>query len=595
MNARWPSFLALSLATVATADDGPRPAFQPLMEFMVREPEAKPGTPNAGALKINPFVAYTHLGTDFGFHGPGERFITWQQHRVCVTLENNTDWAGMWHSLAGLAGDATESFNFERCYPAIIGPAFQPKINALVIKATGKGHLKFEIKSPEQGLLWSHDVAVDDSEPRPISIPLPPSQLQRTKFLNWTAEPGSDICLTSVQFGLQLPAVEFDRYVVLASYAKLARCYTPAYGLLRDRAHVRSGTFDSVPASGLFALSTAAVAMPETAFITRDQAIGVLREIESTVASIPKARGLLPHFIRREGGVPRIHPGTEFSTVDTALCYQSLLLAAQMLDDHETKTKVLDAIRRIDFDNLVLDDGAISHGLKDDGKTLIPFAWRDWGGETALVMLLKRLAGGSPNVDAMQQTGRPWQGTGFIAEIQSLLYPDFDSTVPDAVSRTNWHDARLALLKSQKDYFPKLSPDSRASQAGIFGLSAGEGAYGTSYEVGGSDLPQQRLVHPHYILMAASLTDPKETYTLLNRMEHAGWFTPWGMVENIAADGSSYLPMISALNAGFETLGAYHLLAKSRKIEDSIYKASRDCEELRAAMKLFYPGAVARN
>jgi hypothetical protein len=95
--------------------------------------------------------------------------------------------------------------------------------------------------------------------------------------------------------------------------------------------------------------------------------------------------------------------------------------------------------------------------------------------------------------------------------------------------------------------------------------------------------------------MAASLTDSKETYELLNRMEHAGWFTPWGMVENIAADGSSYLPMISALNAGFETLGSYHLLAKSRKIEDSIYKASRDCEELRAAMKLFYPGAVARN
>lgn len=576
------------------ADDGPRPVFQPLMEFMVREPEAKPDK-QIGALKINPFVAYTHLGTDFGFHGPGERFITWQQHRVCLSLENNTDWAGMWHSLAGQASDAQAVFDFKKAYPAFIVPGCQPVVNALVVRATGKGLLKFEIKRPDQSLLWSESVPVDDAEPRPVSVPLSPAQLRDCKFLNWTAEPGSDLSVSSLQFGMQLPAVTFDRYVVLASYAKMARCYTPGYGLLRDRAHVRSGDFDSVPASGLFALASAAACQEDTGFITLDQARTILHEVETSIAAIPKGKGLLPHFVRRVGGVPRIHPGTEFSTVDTALCYQSLLLAAEMLDERDTKARVLSAIRAIDFDGLVLDDGAISHGVKDDGQTMIPFGWRDWGGETAMVMLLKRLAGGSPNVEAMQQTGRPWQGTGFIAEIQSLFYPDFDHDVPDAVSRVNWKQARLDVLQAQKNYFPKQKPDSRASTDGIFGLSAGEGAYGTSYEVGGTDLPQQRLIHPHYILMSATLGDPAETYTLLNRMEHAGWFTPWGMVENIAADGSSYLPMISSLNAGFETLGAYHLLAKSRKTDDAIYKASNDCEELRAAMKLFYPGAVASN
>ena len=594
MSPRWTAFLALSLPALAAADESPRQAFQPLMEYMVREPEARPDK-KVGVLKINPFVAYTHLGTDFGFHGPGERFITWQQHRVYLALENEQDWAGMWHSLAGLANNPADVFNFERSYPELIETAYQPKINALVLRATGKGRLKFEIKSPEQALLWSREVEVDDAEAKPKTVPLPIAQLQRAKFLNWTAEPGSDLCLTSLQFGLDLPKVDFDRYIVLASYAKMARCYTPGYGLIRDRAHINPGSFDSVPATGLFALATAAVAMPETGFITHDRAITILREIESTIAAIPKARGLLPHFVQRVNGVLRIHPGTEFSTVDTALCYQSLLLAAEMLNDLETKARVLDAVRQIDFDHLILDDGAISHGVRDDGATLIPFAWRDWGGETALVMLLKRLAGGSPNINAIHSNGRPWQGTGFIAEIQSLFYPDFDTSTPDAVTRTNWREARLAVLQSQKEYFPKTKPGSRASTDGIYGLSAGEGAYGTSYEVGGTDLPQQRLIHPHYILMAAALSDPAETYTLLNRMENAGWFTPWGMVENIAADGSSYLPMISSLNAGFETLGAYHLLAKSRKIDDAIYKASHDCEELRAAMKLFYPGAVAKN
>ena len=65
-------------------------------------------------------------------------------------------------------------------------------------------------------------------------------------------------------------------------------------------------------------------------------------------------------------------------------------------------------------------------------------------------------------------------------------------------------------------------------------------------------------------------------------------------MENIRADGSGYLPMISALNAGFETLGAYHLMAKARHQEDSIYKVSRESTEVRDAIKLFYPGVVAR-
>jgi glycogen debranching enzyme len=103
------------------------------------------------------------------------------------------------------------------------------------------------------------------------------------------------------------------------------------------------------------------------------------------------------------------------------------------------------------------------------------------------------------------------------------------------------------------------------------------------------DLPDQDVLHPHYILMSAALSDPEETYALLHRLEHAGLFTPWGMVETISVRHPNYLPMNGSLNASFETLGAYHLLARYRGFPNAIYAASRQSRELRRAVQLFYP------
>ena len=76
---------------------------------------------------------------------------------------------------------------------------------------------------------------------------------------------------------------------------------------------------------------------------------------------------------------------------------------------------------------------------------------------------------------------------------------------------------------------------------------------------------------------------------VLERMEKASYFPPWGMVENLDVDGRSYLPMEGSLNAGFEALSAYHLFAKNRKIPDAIYAASLKSPQIRRAMQLFYP------
>jgi hypothetical protein len=123
----------------------------------------------------------------------------------------------------------------------------------------------------------------------------------------------------------------------------------------------------------------------------------------------------------------------------------------------------------------------------------------------------------------------------------------------------------------------------------MYGLSAGEGLHGDSYHVGGVSLPNQAVLHPHYILMSAPMADPAELYALLARMERAGFFPPWGMVETTSVTGASYLPMIGSLNAGFEALGAYHLLAKKRVIPNMIYAASQRSPMMRRAAALFYP------
>jgi hypothetical protein len=580
----------LLLSGMGYAQESGRVLWQPVLEYMVRAQMLEVGPTNANeeeAFRINPFLAYTHLGTDFGFHGPGENHLRWQSRKICAVMRGPDEWAGMWHSLAGQASQLSEQLHFGQCYSELISADFQPRISAIQVRASGLGKLKIEIKTADGGLAWSRTLEVQDADARPIEKRIE-EPLGQMKFLNWTAEPGADVCLTALRLAVRVPQMDFERYVLLASYAKLARCYAAESGLVKDRAHLPSGAFDSVPASGYFALATAAVAQREVGFVSQDKAKQIVQKITATLLALPRAHGLLPHFTRTSNGQTRIHPGTEYSSVDTSLAYHSLLFAAHLVGDAETGAKVLGAIREIDFQHLA--DGAVHHGYRDDGETLIPSKWTDWGGETALVMLMQKLAGSDPDPKAMQTTGRVWQGSGFIAELQSMFYPHFDATTPDAITGVDWFATRRDLFAAQKRYFLTQQPKSRAASLGIFGLSAGEGIFGSSYEVCGSDLTDQRMIHPHYVLMAGVLEDdPQVAYRTLQRLENAGYFTPWGMVETIASDGSRYLPMIGSLNASFETLGAYHLLAKSKGFQDAIHNAARTLPETRAAIQLFYP------
>ncbi|MEZ0275269.1 MAG: hypothetical protein ACAH88_10215, partial [Roseimicrobium sp.] len=279
--------------------------------------------------------------------------------------------------------------------------------------------------------------------------------------------------------------------------------------------------------------------------------------------------------------------GTEYSTVDTAIYYHSMLLAAQMLEDAGTFQAVLRDMRRLDFAQLRDAEGYVFHGLKEDG-TPLPAAWRDWGGETALVLLMQRAVSGAEAPALMHHDGKVWQGTGFIPEIQSLFYPQFDLEEPDHVTRQSWPEVRTTLLKRQKEYFSGIKGQALAS--GFYGLSAGEASRGLGYLVSGVDLPQQEIIHPHYMLMSGCMAgDTAEVYALLQKLEDQGYFPPVGLAENINVKTGDHLPMLGSLNAAFEAISACHLLARHRAQPDPIYEAAKKCAILSEAARLFFP------
>lgn len=568
--------------------------WQTVQQYFTHDTPGEPPVFISGTRRVNSFVHYTHLGTDFGFHGPAEYEIRWRDNEVSANLRQQPDaWAGMWHSLAGLAREQGRTLDLTAPYPPWIVPSCQPRIEALQVIAAGPGKLKIEIQDAQGGSLWQHPLTLPNDRFQTVTLPLPTDQLRACKFLNWTIEPGSEIAINRLSLGFRMPASTPDLYAFQTSYAKLARNLEGGCGLVRDRAHTEPGAFDSIPASGLFLLATAAAAAPEPGMVSREHARVLLRQVAAQVAALPAPLGLLPHFARFEQGRYQIHPGTEYSTVDSAIYYHSALLAARMLGDAELEARLLQSIDQIDFTRLQLEDGTISHGLQSDGATLLPHGWSDWGGETALVLLLRALA--DPAAKPIGHTSHPgevWQGTGFIIELQSLFYPDFDADVPDALQNISWRDARLRLLARQQEYIRQRWRGTLADEIGIYSLSAGENVSGNGYHVSGVALPAQSLLHPHYFLMSACLRpDTQEVLEVMAALRRIGFFPPLGLVENLTVTGNSYLPMNGSLNAGFEAIAAYHLLCQQRRWPNRIHQACLNSPSLRKAIQLYYPNA----
>ncbi|MFO0852069.1 MAG: hypothetical protein U0871_26400 [Gemmataceae bacterium] len=581
----WVAALAATVALPGAFDLNTAPArvVQPVHEYFTPVGEHAPpedrGTYN---------TTFTHLGTDFASMGPGRGRVRWEPGgRLRVNLRGS-GWAGMWHSLAGLGREPDRTLDFTKCFPPVILDPYQPKCVGVSVRAAGSGRLRLEIKGADQTLQWAGSLELNPAGGERI-LPVDPAGLRTAKYLNWIAEGGTDVAIDALGLVIEYPPLAFPDRVFLISYAKLARAAIPGAGLVRDQAHRPAGAFEGVPASGLYALATAAAA--DRGFVARAVAEGVLRETYQAIAALPKADGWLPHFVSRvPDGKYRTHPGTEYSTIDTSLTYHGLLLAATMLGDQATLDRVASDIRALRFDKLRHDSGYLRMGFATNGTTPLLGAWAEWGGESALVVLLERMARGPGVVPKMNPSGAFPDGVGFIAEIQSLFYPQFDRDEPDALTGVNWRAARQSLANTQRAAVARHPRGQRAAAAGLFGVSAGEGFRGRSYVSDGLRGLTFEVLHPHYMLMAGQADpSPGPTYARLREAEAVGVLSAWGLVENVAVDLSEYLPTNVSLNAAFEAIAAYHLASRAAKRPDAIYQAARKCELTAGAVQVFYP------
>jgi len=537
--------------------------------------------PEHGEHVLNSFLNYTHLGSDFGFLGPGELHCTCMPGSICGDLPNTADgWAGVWHSLNGLAKDQ-RPLNLRAVYPSIISAEFQPRVVGVQTVVLGAGKFKVELKSnsfdrqgmPMEVTNWTETYPLTGAgDTHTLESAIDTRAVPSAQFLNWVAEPGSSVCVDSISLKVELPPVDFPTYVFLASYAKFARCFNEETGLVADRAHTPSPMFSNVPATGMFALATAAAA--RLGMVDESRARTTVRHITAVLQTLPRDAGLLPHFVHLKDGKWLPLAGSEYSTVDTALCLIPLRIAANCLHDDETAAKALEMLHAVQLNALHDADGYVLHGIRDN-HTPLTGVWRDWGGETALVLMMQRIASGPTSVPKMDESGRTYRGIGFIPDLPALFFSKFNTDAVAQAGCVDWRAYRQDRLAQQKSYFPTYAPESLAAKIGIYGLSAGEGSRGRGYFVSGVEDKNQHLIYPHYILMSALMEkNPQSIYDLLSKMEARGWFPPWGMVENVEADGSVYLPMIGALNASFETLSAYHLLMATRQQADELYLAA---------------------
>lgn len=440
----------------------------------------------------------------------------------------------------------------------------------------------------------------------------------------------------------------------LKSLAKFARCYDVTTGLVRDRANFPAGDQDNIPTSGMFCLALAAGS--SLGIVDEAMASAVFQRVHEVVScDIPSVRGWLPHFVKKSDG--EYSSSSEYSTVDTAIYYHGMLAAARALQElagledadrkraAEIEAELCKQIGAIDFNFVTVPqhvarcDGTcawmnfISMEIARDGRTVAHERgrlWDDWGGEGALIMCLRQIhrrhSGKCDDPDTIDRTsvhfarqsdaedfegtyGRIYEGRGFIAELHSLFYPQFNSENRcDDWTKQDWLKVRRDLREAQIARVAECFSGSAAAKAGLFGFSSGEYLYaetGKSYLENGTwrrepgiggvreNVTPEPVLFPHYILMSSCLPDPRiaaDNLTKLRFLEERGLFPMWGLVENMDVHLETSHALIGSLNAAFETLGAYHLycnLQSTTKV-NVIYEAARKSPALNDAIRVFY-------
>ncbi|MFD0892624.1 hypothetical protein KBB96_14465 [Luteolibacter ambystomatis] len=576
-------FRFLFPSLLATACAGAVTVWQPVVDPAITVPGTRPD----GALFFSSYGQPSNFGGEIGFTPARPARITAKDGALVIAKGSSAE--GLWASLAGPAGESDRTFDAGDLLGIGGLPASRVPVTAVAVDVKGKGKLRVQIGDVKRVPLWSGELTVDSTESTRLRLPFDAKLAAKAKFLSFTVPPETEITLRRMGFEAEKPDIEPADWLFRISLGKLRRCLDPQSGLTAARAHTGKGRFLALPGSGMNALATAIAA--KQGLIDPKQAADEVRVTARTLLAINQSHGFLPHFANREpdGRVERSEK-TEYSSVDTALTLQGLLLAADVLELNDTAEAVRQRIRSIDWSGMIDEKGFPHHGYSSSTGQVLSGAYRGWGGEQALTVLLEGMARGDKAQGKLATNGKIYRGVGFIAEIQSLFHPDFDRPEADRLSGISWPETRRRLANDQAGYFTKRKPECPASKLGLWGLSAGEGGMpGAAYAANGCDLPDLTWIHPHYPVMAC-MSDPARLEQVIGAFEKAGLLFPRGLPETVSIDGVRYNPMQCSLNASFETLAAYHAW-KRPSGQDVVDQASLADPLIRMGMRRFYTQA----
>lgn len=519
---------------------------------------------------------YSRVGTDRGTM-PTDFPIGGGDAEVRVDV----GWRGVWTSLVHRNKDPGLLNPIQLLGPFVLSP-YQISLAGFRLNFRGAQRgttIALELKDSDRQPVLTHERRLKGG-PESLEFLVSLREEVRLKEMNWIVRGAGSANMKDMHMLLSGPEYAVPEAVFLFSYGHLSQCYDQDEGILRDRARWPASEFSAVQASGMFALITAVAA--DYGYVNRGVAKDIVQAVADTVLNlIPTHNGMLPHFVEKRSGKwqnisakkfagVRFQAG-EWSTVDTAITYLSLLLAQQGL---ELSTREVERrLQNINWGSLsVIKEGkrCIGHGFSGEaGRAKLASCWDTFGSEALIVAIACAI--GTGEVSDLVTSGPPtWDGSGFNDELAALLVP----TIGRDAWGNNWAEHRKSARQKQLELTP------RQSVLRLFGHSASEvpvpwkvsarrryAAWGVGGHNGqkddGTEVAGFPIYAPHYAAMI--MNEEMAAETMFCSLIENGYFTPLNNVEAISVDTNNVVHWNSlkgSWNLCLQALGAARAIRK---------------------------------
>jgi len=496
---------------------------------------------------------YSRIGGDRGVMGDGSYSVDLGNGKASVVVNNG--WGGVWTSLIHQVSSSS-SIDPNKILGEYVQNSYQARITGVRIDLiNGSGKLKVEIKDSSNNNVVPSSTFNLTGGAQTITMPL--SLSGNIKKLNWLVDGTGKATVDKIWFEIQTPKyANLAEMAFLFSFASLSQCYDPASGLVRDRARWPVQHRAAAQSIGSFALIAAIAA--DLGYINQATALAIVSKTKAAILKLPKnSHQLNPHFIR----YGQIEPGSEWSTIDTAICLITSILACEYVGIDTTGLEA----RLMAIDWADLSDNhtrSISWGYKENNEKIS--ARIDVFGSESLISALAYASstGKIAKIEAYDAYPPTFDGSGFNDEMASLLFPppSRDAWGNDWIEyRKNAYLKQVRYLRGKSSYLglsacefphPWEVPGDKVYQA--FGV----GGHNNDPN-DGSDIVGYTVIAPHYSAMLASshINDFKKVFGFL---VSRGIFSPLNNVESYGIMNNNILKfneLKSSWNLSLQALG----------------------------------------